>query len=92
MKRTVDGKNYDTTTAVEQARWNRMSAKGFVDLEETLFRTQKGAYFLYIGELEPGNHVHWIEPLTREESFSWAQKRGRQKLIDEEFADLVEPA
>jgi len=38
MKRTVDGKRYDTSTAVELARWDSMGARGYVDAEETLFR------------------------------------------------------
>ena len=47
MKQIIDGKRYDTRTATEVADfWNGLGAGDFASLQETLYRTPRGRWFL----------------------------------------------
>jgi hypothetical protein len=48
MKKIVGGKRYDTETAAQVGSWsNNLPASDFGTCEESLYRTQRGAYFLH---------------------------------------------
>lgn len=48
MKKIINGKCYNTETAQELATYsNGLGRRDFSHYEETLYRTKKGAYFLY---------------------------------------------
>lgn len=47
MKKVINGKMYNTETAEELANWgNGLGRNDFKFLDETLYRTKKGTYFL----------------------------------------------
>ena len=47
MKKIIDGKVYNTDTAKEIGEWSYGRYNDFDYLSETLYKTQKGAFFLY---------------------------------------------
>lgn len=103
MKKVVNGKMYDTDTAELIDVWdNKYNSNDFHYVEEKLYKTKKGAYFLY-GEGGPlssyaekcGNGSCGssdIRPMTKEEAIEWAEKRELTDLFETEFADVVEEA
>lgn len=46
MKAIVNGKRYNTETAVEISSYSRGSRGDFSRIEESLYKTRRGAYFL----------------------------------------------
>jgi len=104
MKRVIDGKLYDTGTALEVATWNNGHYPGdFHRCEETLYGTRKGAWFLHGegGALSAYAEAHGndrcggeaLVPMTREQAFEWCQQRKVDPdVIQEHFSDLVEEA
>lgn len=102
MKRTVDGKTYNTETANFIASWsNDLGWSDFRHVEEDLYVTGRGNFFL-CGKGGPSSHYArscgsntWSEgsgiiTLTREEALEWCEIRDEQDAIEEHFADLVE--
>lgn len=96
MKRIINGKKYDTTTAKEVA--SRWSGEGFSRVDETLYRKKTGEFFLHgaggpmTGYAETVSQNCWtggakIIPLTEEEARQWAEQwlDGDQyeKIFDE---------
>ena len=86
MKQVVNGKRYDTETAVQLESWDNGASGGDLDrCEESLYRTKNGAYFLHgVG----GAMSRWsrsddggrssacgegIEPLTPAEALVWLE-------------------
>lgn len=48
MKRIIDGKLYNTDTAIEIASWdNGLYSSDFGHCTETLYKTKNGAFFVY---------------------------------------------
>lgn len=48
MKKIINGKIYNTETAVSIASWeNGLSSNDFRSCEETLYKTKKGVYFMH---------------------------------------------
>ncbi len=47
MKQIINGKLYNTATATVVAEWNNGRCGGYSEEVETLYRTPKGAYFVY---------------------------------------------
>ena len=88
MKRIIEGKCYDTATATEVAS-SYYSYKGDFDwVEETLYRTKSGRYFMHgMG----GAHTRWcwydeniwrgdgegIVALTPAEAVEWLEANGK---------------
>ena len=103
MKKIVNGKVYNTGTAVEIGSfWNGLSVRDFMELEETLYKTRYGSYFL-CGEGGPmtkyarsNGDTTWgsrdIIPLSRQEAFEWAQEFLSPEEVLSEFADLIQEA
>ena len=57
MKSVIGGKSYNTDTATEICSWDNEHT-GFTQYNETIYKTAKGAYFLYGegGAASPSTH------------------------------------
>jgi len=102
MKQVIDGKLYNTETAIEiGSYWNGLSTRDFRRVSEELYRTKSGNYFLAGYELicrsrlEQGESS-WgssrIIPLSKEEAFEWAQQHLSTDEVLKEFPDMIEEA
>ena len=105
MKRVIEGKRYDTSTAQEiGAWWNGYPTSDFEYCEEKLYLTSKGNFFL-AGEggaysryaQSHGNATgggEAITPLSREEAFKWAQGylKPEEYAMFRVFLDMIEDA
>jgi hypothetical protein len=103
MKKIINGVRYDTDMSTEIGSWNNgLSSQDFNVLEETLYKTKKGNYFLYG---EGGARTHYAQsdgnmttdgsafiPMTKEAAFSWAQRHLSAPKVEAEFGDLIEEA
>lgn len=104
MKQVVNGKVYDTETAELIHEFENPAVRGdFHYLEESLYRTANGAYFLagsggamtgYRTPLEDGS---WgggstIQPLSEPAAIEWLENHGGTEAILEHFAASVEQA
>ena len=103
MKRVIDGKLYNTETAIEiGSDWNGLSTSDFGRVSEELYRTKSGNYFLAGtgGPLTPyaesNGESSWgssrIIPLSKEEAFEWAQQHLSTDEVLKEFPDMIEEA
>ena len=85
MKKIINGKLYDTSTAKEMGScWNGLGSRDFNHINETLYRKKTGEFFLY-GEGGPMTKYaesigqnQWsggeeIIPLTVESARQWAE-------------------
>jgi hypothetical protein len=104
MKATINSKIYNTATAELLAEWDNLCFTGdFNYCSEDLYKTQKGAFFIYgcggalssyaqsCGSNERGGGSA-IRPLTAQEALAWCEEKECQDAIDNHFADLVEEA
>jgi hypothetical protein len=103
MKKIINGKRYDTETAEYIADYsNHYGRNDFRSLEETLYRTPKGNFFL-AGEGGPMTKYarpcggmtgggEDIIPLTKEEAFEWAEAHMDTDEIVGVFGDMVQDA
>jgi predicted HicB family RNase H-like nuclease len=83
-KRIIGGKTYNTETAVLLGRWDDDEAP----VEQALFKTRFGAYFLYTFlETVP---VEQIKPLAPEDAQKWMEQHCRAELIESEFGEMPE--
>lgn len=86
MKKIINGKVYDTSTAEELGSWtNGASTSDFTYAEETLHRKKTGEYFLHgkggaatrystiSGDTRSAGEA--IKPLTYEKAQKWAEER-----------------
>ena len=104
MKKIIDGKIYDTETATEIADWsNSYGLSDFKHCSETLYKTTKGAYFVYG---EGGANSRWaepvgnmrgygdgIQPMNPAEALGWCETHDVDAdVIAAEFTDLIEEA
>lgn len=103
MKKIIDGKRYDTDTAEKIAKWsNNYYPNDFHYFEETLFRTEKGAWFIHGegGGLSPyaenyGNSRGYgsdLRVLTPAEAKNWLENRDFPEIIEEHFGTEIEDA
>jgi len=103
MKQVIDGKLYNTETAIEiGSYWNGLSTRDFRRVSEELYRTKSGNYFLAGtgGPLTPyaesNGESTWgssrIIPLSKEEAFEWAQQYLSTDEVLKEFPDMIEEA
>ncbi len=100
MKKIIDGKRYDTTTAEKIAKWsNNYYPNDFNYMEETLYRTPKGAWFLH-GEggglsryaQSYGNSSGWgsdLRVLTPAEARAWLERRDCPDELEEYFGGEI---
>lgn len=103
MKKFINGKLYNTETAIEVASyWNKLGASDFRRVSEELYITKKGAWFLY-GEGGAMSHYakssgnqSWgssaIIALTPDEAYEWCEEHNEVTVIEEYFSDKVEEA
>lgn len=98
MKKIVDGKTYNTDTAVEICSEFYSNRGDFRYCWETLYVTKRGAYFLY-GEGGPLSKYSvstgqnsWsggeaITPMTADEAMAWTEKHGTADEYVEFFGE-----
>lgn len=105
MKDIIDGKLYDTDEAEQIARWyNTADTQDFTHVEEVLYKTENGSYFLYgtggpqskysrsvgSGQTAGGSE---IKPMTEDEAYQWCEDENIDaEIILDEFPDRVESA
>lgn len=94
MKKIIGGKRYDTDTADKIANWDNGLHGQFGYIDETLYRTKKGGWFL-VGEGGDGSPYREGEkliPYLPEEARLWLENRGSLALLETHFADQIEDA
>jgi len=103
MKKIIDGKKYDTEKASVVAEWcNHYPSNDFKSCEETLYRTDKGNWFLH-GEGGAmsryaeayGNSVSGgadIIAMTHDEAYGWLVDHGETEDAERYFPEKVEEA
>lgn len=90
MKKVINGKVYNTETAIELASyWNGLSYSDFGCMTEGLYKTKKGRFFLHGkgGPMSKYAEHHGncctegedIIPLTLEEAKAWVEKNANEK-------------
>lgn len=103
MKKVVDGKVYDTGRAELLHTDSYSNPSDFDYLQESLYVTAKGAFFIhgeggarskYAVQIEQNS---WrggadIRPISREEAIQWLEAHDGAEVILERFADAVEEA
>ncbi len=83
-KRIIHGKTYNTETATLLGRWGSDDAP----VEEALFKTRHGAYFLYsFLDIEPDESIVPLEPGAAQ---TWMEKHCRADMIEAEFGEMPE--
>lgn len=100
MKRIIDGKRYDTSTAEEIATATHGYRREFSYYEETLYCKRTGEYFLYgyghgasryaeqvLGAWGPGED---IIPMTYEQARQWAERNLEADEYEREFGEVPE--
>lgn len=102
MKKIINGKVYDTTTARFVGDWTAdCGRRDFHWYGERLFQKRTGEYFLYGegGPMSPYSRAvdtnSWtgsedIKPLTVEEARLWAEKHLSADNYQTEFGEIVE--
>jgi hypothetical protein len=99
MKKVIDGKLYNTNTAQLVHSYGRGSA--WQEDKETLYRSQKGAWFLYgeggpksqYSEPEPGGwSTGTLIPFTDGEALRWLEQHASADVALEHFGSKVEEA
>lgn len=101
MKKIINGRLYDTDKAELLTIWNNgfpYSDLSFV--EESLYRTNKGKYFLYCEGGPNSEYFEWdegnrrkgetIRPLTSEEARAWGEKHMTVESYIKEFGEVDE--
>lgn len=103
MKKVIDGKLYNTETALELAEyWNGVGLGDFNYCLEILYKTAKGNYFLYgkggpltrysVRSARTWSGGEEIIEYSRVEALEWLSQNGFPKVIEIEFPDLIEEA
>ena len=103
MKKVIDGKVYNTETATKiGCYWNGYSTRDFHYEELTLYKTNKGNFFVAgesgalgcfaksIGNGSTGGDG--LFALTKEEALDWAERYLDAEDYEEYFSDLIEEA
>ena len=101
MKRIINRKVYNTQTAVSIAEWdNGLGRTDFNAIEETLYKTKKGQYFLHAWggaatcySESYGNcssEGQTIKLFDENEAINWLEKKGFVTEIEEHFSDKIE--
>lgn len=102
MKKTINGKRYDTEKAELVAEYSYSNTNDFRYFSEELYLTTKGNWFI-AGEGGPaskyaesnGNSSSGssnIEAISKDEALEWLQKYDENDAIDKYFAEEIEEA
>ena len=104
MKKIINGKMYNTETAEKIATDESSCGRGdFNWYEETLYKTQKGNYFI-TGKGGPMSRWaqtvgqnSWsegsgIETLSKQEALDWLERAGETEAIEKHFSAEIEEA
>lgn len=103
MKRIIDGRRYNTDTAEELAQTSYGNAGDFGHYWEGLYRSPRGAYFLY-GHGGARSHYavslgqnSWgggsaIVPISAREAVDWLERHGETEILESEFAEYISDA
>ena len=96
MKKVIDGLVYNTATAQEIASYSYLYANDFRHVDEALYKTKKGNYFLAgsggpmskyavsVGNSSTGSEG--IIPLTEEGAREWCERSDIEAdIIEQEF-------
>jgi len=103
MQKVIDRKLYDTETANQIANWsNGRRCTDFAYIEETLYQTKKGNWFLhyeggaasqYSKSVTGGSAgSEGIKALDNEEAYDWLEAKADADTIKEYFRDEIEEA
>lgn len=101
MKKIIDGKMYNTETARELIKYtNRRSSNDFEYVEETLYQTKKGSFFIkYYGGANSlygvwanntGHSGSGLKVLTETEAKKWCEKVMDADQYIEIFGEVEE--
>ena len=89
MKRIIDGKTYNTETATPIASAQVDSEYYDEHLDQTLYVTRGGAFFL--DTLDKDDDTHFFEPMSREAAEKWVME-GQVEIINDFFPEPPEAA
>jgi hypothetical protein len=103
MKKVINAKVYNTETATKVHEWsNNLSYQDFNAIEETLYLTKKGRYFIEYfggaatryattsGNMSSGSEG--IKAITEKEAFDWLQEKEATEAIEKYFGEEIEEA
>lgn len=104
MKKIINNKRYNTDTATEIASFhNGLSYTDFHHLEETLYQTPNGNWFLVggggpmskyadrSGNMTTGqSNVFTV--LSTDEAYDWLERHGETEALEQYFSDNIENA
>ena len=101
MKKIINGKTYNTETATKLAGWgNGYSCSDFNYCRERLYRTKKGAYFIWgtggpmskyaecYGDCRGGGED--IVPVKENEAKRWMERHGTAEEYEQAFGPCEE--
>lgn len=104
MKKVIDGKVYNTETAIEIDYYSsNYYCNDFNYFSETLYKTKKGNYFLFgsgnamskyscsVGNNGRGGSSDIIA-LTESEAMEWMEEHGDPEIMEKEFSHALEEA
>jgi hypothetical protein len=88
-KRIIEGKTYNTETAIRLGYWDG----GNLPLEEALYQTRHGAFFLY--QLDETKHTsdpryERIIPLESSRAQIWMEEHSLASAIERVFGEMPE--
>ena len=100
MKRIIEGKTYNTATAEEVATFRDGTPSDWRHVEEALYVTKKGAWFLagaggpMSGYAVSCGNNSWsggsgIHPLSRTDALAWLERNDETDVIEEYFAEFI---
>lgn len=101
MKKIIDGKTYNTETAIRMGRYyNGFSSNDFRNIDECLYLTKKGTFFL-AGEGGPmtkyaqqygdsSGSGDGMEILTKAEALEWRERHDIDTNIIEKYFEIDE--
>jgi hypothetical protein len=103
MKAIIEGKRYDTEKATLVTTWsNGYNPGDFHRCDEEIYRTEKGAWFIYGkgGALSGWAERHGsgtcggsgIRPLEADEARAWLEEKGETAALEKHFGSEVEDA
>jgi hypothetical protein len=104
MKAIIKGKRYNTETATHLATYSWGSYNDFDHVEEKLYRTKNGSWFLlggggprsrYSRPVSTGGltgSANNIVPLSESEAYEWLERHEETELIEQYFSNEIEDA